>query len=316
MVLVCPMKSVIGPTQAEYIELKHITSRPRPTRRKRRAAELGRYVFQGGWMGSVAQFVLVSLLLGACSMQAEVISHDELPDDYLPFTLHQLNGRLEGASEFLDGFKISMNLPSEHFHGGLSIEAVYSLVRSNNVTGTVTYPSGKTTKIEYEIVRHREIEEIYMKSSLGYFLWEYLFIHDGKLNFAIYWWYCPPAKEEDRKILEYAGELLSDSSHWHQNDDRECGDDIENKRWSLFCALKHASMKVAGEYNHHNTAIQSARFVIDELVPNHGFAHTLMDYNNRASTSYSDIMRVLEISRERIGGALNSSQPSDVLNGE
>ncbi|MBN1582596.1 MAG: hypothetical protein JXA89_17940, partial [Anaerolineae bacterium] len=112
-------------------------------------------------------------------MMAQSISQEALPDDYLPFTLHQLDDRLEGESEFLDGFKISMNVPSELLGSGLSIEAIFSLIRNKNATGTLTYPSGKTTKIEYEIVHHREKEDIYMKSSLGYFLWEYMLIHDG-----------------------------------------------------------------------------------------------------------------------------------------
>jgi hypothetical protein len=76
-------------------------------------------------------------------------------------------------------------------------------------------------------------------------------------------WYCPPATELDLKIIEMAEKLL-------------------------------------GEYNHHNTAIQTARFVIDELIPNHGFAHTLMDYNNAPSTRHGDILHVLELSNKRI----------------
>ena len=267
-------------------------------------------------MSSVVHILLAALLLGTYSVQAQDTSHEELPEDYLPFTLHQLDEKLEGESEFLGGFKISMNVPSEFLESGLNIEAIISLVRSQNVTGTVTYPSGKTTKIEYEIVRHRETEEIYMKSSLGYFLWEYMFIHDGKLNLAIYWWYCPPATEKDREIIEFADKILADSSRWHKDDDRECGNDIENNRWSLFCALKYSSMEITGEYNHHNTAIQSVRFVIDELVPNHGFAHTLMDYNNESSTTHSDILHVLEISRQRIEGELNPLQSSSVRNDE
>ena len=256
----------------------------------------------------VVHILLAVLLLSTCPVQAQGTSHDELPDDYLPFTLHQLDEKLEGGSEFLEGFKISMYVPSEFLENEWNIEAIVSLVRSQNVTGMVTYPSGRTTKIQYEIVRHREVEEIYMKSSLGYFLWEYMFIQDGKLSLAIYWWYCPPATEKDRQIIEFAGKLLADSSRWHQDDDRECENDIENNRWSLFCALQHASMEIYGEYNHHNTAIQSVRFVIDELVPNHGFPHTLMDYNNESSTTHSDILRVLELSRQRIERELNPSQ--------
>ncbi|KPL14735.1 hypothetical protein AMJ74_02800 [candidate division WOR_3 bacterium SM1_77] len=261
-------------------------------------------------MRNVSRIIFCAALLGACPLLAQSSSQYELPDDYLPFTLHQLDDKLEGESEFLKGFEISMNVPRELLGNGLSIEAIFSLVRNRNVTGTLTYPNGKTTKIEYEIVHHRETEDIYMKSSLGYFLWEYMSIQDGKLSFAIYWWYCPPATESDLEIIEMAKKLLADSSHWHKNDDRECADDFENNQWSLFCALKHSSIVKTGEYNHHNTAIQTARFVIDEIIPNHGFAHTLMDFNNAQSTRHGDILHVLELSKKRIKQELLESSTS------
>jgi hypothetical protein len=55
-----------------------------------------------------------------------------------------------------------------------------------------------------------------------------------------------------------------------------------------------------GEYNHHNTAMQALRFAIDELVPEHGFEHTLMDYNNSPSTTHTDILKVIDTAKERI----------------
>ncbi len=37
-----------------------------------------------------------------------------------------------------------------------------------------------------------------------------------------------------------------------------------------------------------------------KILENHGFEHTLMDYNNASSTKYGDILRILEIAKERI----------------
>jgi len=255
-----------------------------------------------------AHFIFFVTLLGVCQGQAEDTNQEELPDNYLPFEFLQYEDRLEGGSEFLEGFTLSMNVPQELLGEGFSIETLFSLVRDQIVTGTVTYPSGRTTPIEYEIVRHREIEEIYMKSSLGYFLWEYLFIHDGKMSFAIYWWYRPPATEKDLEIIALTEKILADPNGWNRDDDRECEGNIETNQWSLFCALKYSSMEIMREYNHHGTAIQSARFVIDDLVPNHGFVHTLMDYNNESSTSHLDIMHVLDLARLRIEGELKTQQ--------
>jgi hypothetical protein len=256
----------------------------------------------------VARFFLFVVFLGVCQGQAEGATQEELPDDYLPITLLRIDDRLEGGSEFLEGFTFTMNAPQGFYWGEFNADTLIMLVRDRNASGTLTYPSGRTSPIEYEIVRHRGIEEIYMKSSLGYFLWEYLVASDNTLSFAIYWWYCPPATEKDLQIIEMAKGILEDPSCWSNNDDRECESDIVTNQWSLFCALKYSSMEVMNEYNHHGTAIQSARFAIDELVPNHGFAHTLMDYNNDSSTNHRDIMHVLDLARLRIERELSPQQ--------
>ena len=239
----------------------------------------------------------------SCFSVCQSCTQDTLPDNYLKFTLHIQNGRLEGSSEHLEGFKISMDIPNKFLKNGLNgldIKTLISLVKNQEIIGTLTYPNGRKTQIKYEVVRHRGTEDIYMKTTLGYFLWEMLNIQDDKVIFAIYWWYCPPARKVDLEILEMTEQLFADSANWHQNDDRKCDDDIESNHWSLFCALKHASIEKMGEYNHHNTAMQTVRFVIDDIIPDHGFEHTLMDYNNASSTKHGDILRILEIAKERI----------------
>jgi hypothetical protein len=95
---------------------------------------------------------------------------------------------------------------------------------------------------------------------------------------------------------------------WHQTDDRKCEDDEVNNSWSLFCALKFASLEKAKEYNHHNTAIQTVRFVIDDLHPNHGYKHTLMDYNNNPKTTHSEILEVVREAKKKIEIELKNSR--------
>jgi len=223
---------------------------------------------------------------------------EELPDDYLPFRFEIQDEKLEGGSEYLEGFIFSMDLPKSLLEESLDKEKLFAILRNQRITGTLTYPNGKITEIEYEIVNHRGFEDIYMKTTLGYFLWEMLEISDDELS--IYWWYCPPAKKVDLEALEMAEQLLADSSNWHKTDDRRCEDDIANNKWSLFCAIKYASIQKMGEYNHHNTAMQALRFTIDELIPNHGFEHALMDYNNSPSTTHRDILDVIDKAKKRI----------------
>jgi hypothetical protein len=101
---------------------------------------------------------------------------------------------------------------------------------------------------------------------------------------------------------------LKDSTNWHQNDDRNCNTDKLDKIYSLFCAIKTASIEKMGEYNHRGTVIQSTRFVIDDLYPNHGYAHTLMDFNNDSSTKFEDIIKVLSNVNDRIEKDLKTNE--------
>lgn len=225
----------------------------------------------------------------------------ELPDNYLPikFTLND-NNKLIGVSEYLDGFTFSMDLKSVSLIEMPNKDKLFEMVIKNRIKGNLTYPNGKITEIEYEIVNHRGIEGIYMKTTLGYFMWEMLDIKRNDLFVAINWWYCPPATETDLDILNMTDSLLSNSSNWHQNDDRQCDNDIKSGSWSLFCALKYSSIIIAKEYNHHNTAIQTVRFIIDELQPKHGYEHTLMDFNNNSSTTHAEILKVIKEAKKRI----------------
>jgi hypothetical protein len=155
-------------------------------------------------------------------------------------------------------------------------------------------------------VDYRGYEDIYMKTTLGYFLWEMLEVKDNELSFAINWWYCPPARKVDLEALEMTEQLLADSTHWHKTDDRRCEDDLENDKWSLFCAIKYASIEKMGEYNHHNTAMQALRTAIDELMPDNAFEHPLMDYNNLPSTTHQDILLVIDKAKKSIQDELRS----------
>jgi len=230
----------------------------------------------------------------------QLFGQTDLPDNYLPFSLKILDNRLEGGCEFLEGFRFTLDFPEKLSKGPLNITKLMTTIRNHNVVGILTYPNGKTTQISYEIVNYRNRKDIYMKTTLGYFLWEMVKIKDQNINFAIYWWYCPPARKVDIETLELTEQLLADSVNWHKNDDRKCEDDINDKKWSLFCALKYASIEKMGEYNHHNTAMQIVRFVIDDIIPDHGFEHTLMDYNNALSTTHKDILKVLSLAIEKI----------------
>ncbi len=123
---------------------------------------------------------------------------------------------------------------------------------------------------------------------------------DNTLYFVVNWWYKPPAGPIDLEIVEMARYMLIDPANWQNDDDRQCGEDIDDNKWSLFCALKYATKHKTGEYNHHGTVLQTAREVIKDLKPERNYDHVLMDYNNTPSTTHEDILIVLNLTEVRI----------------
>ena len=243
-------------------------------------------------------------------LNTDVDGEEELPDNYLPFSFKEIDDQLLGECQYLEGFTFSMDLSVDLINYGLDKANLFAIVNKQNIIGKLTYPNGRKTKIEYEVVNHRGINSIYMKTSLGYFLWEMLDIKPDELYFDINWWYYPPERPVDLETLEMTDNLLSDPANWHQEDDRKCENDIKNGKWSLFCALKHSSIEKMGEYNHHNTAMQAVRFVIDDLIPDHRYAHTLMDFNNSQSTTHTDILNALDSAKNRIKQQLVNQEAS------
>lgn len=121
---------------------------------------------------------------------------------------------------------------------------------------------------------------------------------DNDLNFYV----------SDLVIIQRADSLLSDTARWNRHDDRDCGDDIANGKYSLFCALYKASVDVAGEYLHRRTVMQAIRFVIGEDFRSRFKNHRLMDFNNNPETSFADVKEVLKKAGEVIISQLNEKE--------
>ncbi len=102
----------------------------------------------------------------------------------------------------------------------------------------------------------------------------------------------------DLKIIQKADSILSDSTKWNKQDDRECADDIKNGKYSLYCALYKASVDVTGTYVHRRAAIQIVRFTVEKYDNGSIKEHRLMDWNNSPATSFATLKMVLRESME------------------
>lgn len=116
----------------------------------------------------------------------------------------------------------------------------------------------------------------------------------------------PPVVAADLQIVQRAAEILASEANWNRKDNRICPADA--KTFSLYCALQKATDEVSGKFEHRGAVMQEARFVVDEITKNRDYDHRLMDYNNDKTTTFADIKRVIQLTRERIEARLKSDQ--------
>lgn len=235
-------------------------------------------------------------------------SQNDLCENCVEYTLEKFSNKLQGSSLQFPGYDVSIILPSYFLKQELSIKKLKAIIDTNNIKGEFIFPDGKTTEIIYSVIPYKDSTTIFMKTSNGWYPWDQMRIENNKLIFSYDYWYCPPAAKTDLEILDLSLHYLSDSTHWNNNDDRKCEDDRNNSCMSLYCAINIASIEIMKEYNHRNTVIQKVRFVIDDLVPNHEFEHTVKDYNNLQTTTHKDILNVLKLAKERINKELSQNR--------
>lgn len=123
-----------------------------------------------------------------------------------------------------------------------------------------------------------------------------------------------PVTVQDLQTLERAAALLASESAWNRNDDRQCADDEEIDKRSLFCALQRASADVYGSHDpykvadHRRVALQEVRFAVEEATRGRELNHRLMDFNNLPDTTLADIQRVLAQATARVQARLSKSR--------
>jgi len=233
---------------------------------------------------------------------------NELCENCVEYALELSDNKLQGSSLQFAGYDVSMNLPEDFPEDSLNINYLFKTIQGYDIKGEFISPKGHKTEIKYSLIPYHDTMTVFMKTSNGWYPWNKLRIENKKLIFSYDYWYCPVATKADLDILDLCFAYLSDSTKWNQNDDRKCDNDKADKLWSLFCAIKVASIEIYGEYNHRGFVIQTARFLIDELYPNHGYSHTLMDSNNDSSTKFKDITEILSLIEERANEEIKTGE--------
>ena len=91
----------------------------------------------------------------------------------------------------------------------------------------------------------------------------------------------------DENIVRRAAAILSTVSAWNRADNRVCPDGATT--WSIYCAMRKATIEETGAFHHRRPALEAVRKVIDERAAGRNYDHRAMDYNNDVRTQLGDV---------------------------
>lgn len=111
-----------------------------------------------------------------------------------------------------------------------------------------------------------------------------------------------PPSRTDLEIFEAARALLTSEAAWDREDDRNCEND--EGVISVYCALARATASVMGRYQHRQPAMQAVRRVIASEWPERVVNHRLMNFNNDARTSLTDVHRLFDLAAQSLSGSI------------
>jgi hypothetical protein len=99
----------------------------------------------------------------------------------------------------------------------------------------------------------------------------------------------------DLEILQRVDELLSDPSKWDKSEDSECDADSTSEGFSLFCALRTATVENGGEWDRDklSPAHRMLLFTIGKHEDRRVIENRLKDWNNHPDTSFEEVQKVL-----------------------
>ena len=159
--------------------------------------------------------------------------------------------------------------------------------------GTINFKHKAVIPTEFTRTDRAGYPQIMFRFRSEWLAFDELKVNENRISFTVDRDPVVPFTRDDLKIIQLAKDMLSEQKYWHKQDDRICEDDLANKTYSLFCALKIASLAVEQKYNHRNAVLQKLRHLIKEKDPNKVWNHRLMDFNNQEETSYEDVVSIL-----------------------
>ena len=219
---------------------------------------------------------------------------------FLSFSSTPMNAQ-QGATLTLHEDKLVGDCENKFYTGfTIELDSTYSSLDSLSLfnqfprIGTVHFKNKAHIATEFTTTDRAGHTQIMFRFRSSYFTFDNLQIEDQSISFTIDSDPVVPATENDLKIIRLVKDLLSEEKYWNRADDRDCNDDLGNKSYSIYCALRIASLQVENNYNHRNAVLQKLRHLLAEIYTDKKWKHRLRDFNNMEELSYLQLMGILD----------------------
>lgn len=204
-------------------------------------------------------------------------------------SLHLSQDRLTGKcdNQYFTGFEIEL-------------DSSYALIDSTLLfsqlprIGTINFKNRIDIPTEFTLTERAGYPQIMFKFRTSYYTFDHLRIDSQSISFTMDDDPVVPPTQDDLSIIQLAKKLLASEENWNHNDDRNCEDDLANNSYSLYCALRLATLEVENRYNHRNAALQKLRHLIASKFPDRKWNHRFMEFNNMKETKFEDIVGILD----------------------
>lgn len=216
---------------------------------------------------------------------------------------------------YLKENKLKGSCENKYFTGfEIELDTIYRKLDSTSLfiqfprIGKINFKNRIEIPTEFILTERSGFAQIMFRFKSTYLTFDSLKFENQSISFKVDNDPKVPVTENDLKIIRIAKKMLSQEKYWNKEDDRKCDDDLENKTYSLYCALRISSLEIENKYNHRNAVLQKLRHLIELKHPNKKWKHRLMDFNNMKETDYEDIVSTLDEIEEAFIEELNRNK--------
>jgi len=176
--------------------------------------------------------------------------------------------------------------------------------------GTIVLGKYPPTPVELEIYNDSDGA---LRTLFGWFPVRHFRLTPGAMQISIDFSQEAAPSAIDRDIVKRARAILSSEAVWDRADDRQC--DAGDTSWSIYCAMKTATVEVAGAFHHRRPALQVVRQIVDERTEGRAYEHRLRDYNNDPTTRLADVSSMFQEALARIDAAIERARERERAGG-